>query len=266
MNDQYGNYAIQYAINVCDYEINKIIAGNFLKNLEYFSKQKHSSNVIEKCLNCCDEETKEMIIFQYCNPNLIRELLFNAYGNYIIQKVIFLSKEPIRSQYIQNIGPLMDYLLLYPHGQKLYNKLLSSFKELSRYINGGAGIGNNFKNRKSKNINYDFYTNINNHNLNYSELFLRQINNSINSNNNNNLVNDNLIYQNYNNQFGYKNINMNIMNNDTNYNLQNNNILFDKNILNNNNIFYNHMNNNSFNLNNYFVDNIINNKINMNIN
>ena len=265
MNDQYGNYVIQYCINVCDYEINKIIAGNFLKNLQYFSMQKYSSNVIEKCLDCCDEDTKEKIIFQYCNPSLIRELLFNIYGNYIIQKVVFLSKEPIRSQYIQNIGPLMDYLLSYPHGQKLYNKLLSSFKELSRYINRGVGIGNKCKNRKSKNINYDFNNNINNHNLNYYQFFLKQINNN-NINSNNNLANDNLIYQNYNNQFDYKNMNMNIMNTGTNYNFQNNNILLDKNLLNNNNIFYNYMNNNPFNLNNYAVDNIINNKINMIIN
>ena len=150
INDQYGNYVIQYCINVCDYEINQLIAENFLKNIEYFSMQKYSSNVIEKCLDCSNEETKEMIVTKYCDSNLIKQLLFNVYGNYIIQKVVILAKEPLRSQYIQIIGPLMSYLLFYPHGQKLYNKLLSSFRELYRYINGGSGSGNNFKKKKNE--------------------------------------------------------------------------------------------------------------------
>ena len=104
INDQYGNYVIQYCINVCDYEINKIIAHNFLNDLPRFAVQKYSSNVIEKCLDCCDEETKELIVQKFCEPMLIQKCLFDVYGNYVLQKIMFLSKEPIRSQYIQIIS------------------------------------------------------------------------------------------------------------------------------------------------------------------
>ena len=39
-NDQYGNYVVQYCINLCDFEINKIFVDNFLNNILKFSTQK----------------------------------------------------------------------------------------------------------------------------------------------------------------------------------------------------------------------------------
>ena len=281
INDQYGNYVVQYCINVCDYEINKIIAQNFLKNLEKFSVQKYSSNVIEKCLDCCDEETKEIIVQQFCNPILIRKLLFDVYGNYVIQKVMMLSKEPIRSQYIQIVGPLMNNLLLYPFGQKLYNKLLTYFRELSKYVNGYIGDENKFTKRKNKksfrNFNSNFYhhnnvNNINNNiNINFDNYSLNQMNYIPNINNNLNIFNNysqNCSNQNGNNQFDLKNINMNNINIlNLIPNNQNNNILYYQNLL-NNNIYNQYQNNNAFNLNKgYIIDNLYNNnKVNMDIN
>lgn len=80
--DQYGNYVVQFIINACDYEINHMLMVNFLRDFEQFSIQKYSSNVIEKCLSCCSEETKELIVKHLCNPQLVQHLLFDMYGNY----------------------------------------------------------------------------------------------------------------------------------------------------------------------------------------
>ena len=129
ISDQYGNYVIQYCINVCDYEINKIIVENFLLDIQKYSTQKFSSNVIEKCLDYCDEETKELIIERFCEPNLIQNLLFDVYGNYVIQKAMRLAKEPLRKKFIQIVGALIWNLKFYPFGQKLYNKLMTSFPD-----------------------------------------------------------------------------------------------------------------------------------------
>ena len=262
INDQYGNYVVQYCINVCDYEINRIIAQNFLKNLEKFSIHKYSSNVIEKCLDCCDEETKDLIVQSFCYPNLVKKLLFDVYGNYVIQKVMILSKDPIRSQYIQIVGPLMNYLLFYPFGQKLYNKLLSSFKELSRYINGGISEGAKFKKRNNRKSNKNFNNNFNN-SLNNDYFPINKINANTYINNGLNYNNIN-IYQNYNpnynNNFDFKNINMNNANclNFISSNQNNNNLLYYQSIL-NNNAFYNQYQN-LLNLNNnYPIDNFCNN-------
>ena len=189
-NDQYGNYVVQYCINLCDYDINKIFVDNFLNDIMKFSTQKYSSNIIEKCMDCCDEETKEKIIQKYCEPYIIEKLLFDMYGNYVLQKVMSLSKEPITSKYIEIIGPLMKKLSSYSFGPKLYNKLLSSFPSLSAYA-GNKNESGKLKRMKSKKNNNNAKIN-NNMNNNEIEGFNGRNKNNINdlNNMNNNAFNN----------------------------------------------------------------------------
>ena len=259
-NDQFGNYVVQYCINLCDFEINKIFVQNFLYNLLKFSTQKYSSNIIEKCMDCCDEETKELICQKYCDKIIIEKLLFDLYGNYVLQKVISLSKEPLTSKYIEIVGPLMKNLSNISFGQKLYNRLIVNFPSLSAYV----GIDNKkqknkkTKNKKNKN-NYNDNTNSsnnsnNNMNMNMNE-FVNNIyvNNSYNMNNINGNINQNnngqiLMMPGINNNYYIPfQINNNINNSNSNINkgnipLQN---LLNKNnfAMNTNNIVNNNMNN-----------------------
>jgi hypothetical protein len=48
MMDQYGNYVLQYIITLSDFKNNDIIANYFKYDIGHLSKQKFSSNVIEK--------------------------------------------------------------------------------------------------------------------------------------------------------------------------------------------------------------------------
>jgi hypothetical protein len=48
MSDQYANYVIQFILGMNDFDINKKIAKIFVTNMRFLSKQKFSSNVIEK--------------------------------------------------------------------------------------------------------------------------------------------------------------------------------------------------------------------------
>ena len=247
LDDQYGNYVIQYCLNVCDYEINKIIANNFLNDFVKYSTEKYSSNVIEKCLDCCDEETKELIVMKCCDVNIIRTLLFDVYGNYVLQKVILLTKEPIRSQFIHIIGPLMNYLQFYAFGPKLSNKLLTSFPELAKFINGGRGEENKYKKRRNKMLNR--INNNNNMNINSLDLNTMHMNN-FNVNNINHMNNI------YNNAYIISQMNQNNLNPYNNYNQ-----IFNNNPLINRHININNINNMNFIQNN---TNLINNNNNYN--
>ena len=258
-NDQYGNYVVQYCINLCDYEINKIFVDNFLNNIIKLSTQKYSSNIIEKCMDCCDESTKDLIYQKYCNKEIVQKLLFDMYGNYVLQKVMMLSKEPFSTKYIEMVGPLMKNLNNYNFGPRLYNKLITSFPSLSMYI--GINTKNNrnkkYKNKKYKNnmnmnefvnniyVNNSYNmnnvnSNINHGNNNNGQLFMMpginnnyyipfQLNNNINniSNINNKIPLQNLLNNN-NNNFA---MNSNIVNNNLNNLLQ-----FQQNMSRNNNI------------------------------
>ena len=258
-NDQYGNYVVQYCINLCDYEINKIFAENFLYNIIKFSTQKYSSNIIEKCMDSCDESTKEYICQKYCDPNIVEKLLYDNYGNYVLQKVINLSKEPLTTKYLEMIGPLMKNLSNYSFGQRLYNKLIASFPNLMNYMGLSTKLRKNkkFKNKKNKNSEFEGYfgnninfSNVNNNginNINMEEF----VNNNIYVHNNYNM-NNNLNNQNNNGQLfmlpGLNNylIPFQLNNNSNNFNNINPNKIPLQNLLNANNLA---MNNNIINSN-----------------
>jgi hypothetical protein len=150
--DQYGNYVVQFVVSACNYEINKIIVINFLRDFQKFSSQKYSSNVIEKSLDCCDEETKQMIVEKLCDQKLVSCLLFDMYGNYVLQKTMSLAKEPYRTRFIQMVGPYLENLKVLTFGQKLYNKLLVTFPELTVYAKTDvlSSPNNSYKRRNKK--------------------------------------------------------------------------------------------------------------------
>lgn len=82
ITDQFGNYIIQYIIGNGNYEINCKLIRSFCKTIIFLSKQKFSSNVIEKCFDFCDEKGKLLIIISICESNKAQELLLDMYGNY----------------------------------------------------------------------------------------------------------------------------------------------------------------------------------------
>ena len=81
-NDQFGNYITQFALSFEDRDVNTIIIQKYFYDFFTNISQKCSSNVFEKCVEHCDIETKHQIISNLCNPNMVKQLLFNMYGNY----------------------------------------------------------------------------------------------------------------------------------------------------------------------------------------
>ena len=134
-NDQYGNYVIQFILSLNDKDINNIIINNYLDNFNYNVTNKFSSNIFSKCLEYCNFETKQNIIKNLCNYNSIKFLLYNMYGNYILQQIIFASNEPYKSIYIKYITQLLNGLLILPFGNIVIYKLKNNFPELKNFIN-----------------------------------------------------------------------------------------------------------------------------------
>ena len=108
---QYGNYVIQVIVeNWDDDELEDII--NLYKNKYlYLSKQKYSSNVIERIIEK-NEKNLNFYIDEICNDNKLSEVMQNNYGNYVIQKAVKLSnnqyKERLIKEIMKNIYKLED--------------------------------------------------------------------------------------------------------------------------------------------------------------
>lgn len=108
---QYGNYVIQTIVeNWDDNELEDIL--NIYKNKYiYLSKQKFSSNAVERILEK-NKKNLENFLNEVCNNNNIIEIIKNKYGNYVIQKAVKLSvgltKERLLDEISKNINKLKD--------------------------------------------------------------------------------------------------------------------------------------------------------------
>jgi len=168
ITDQYGNYVIQYIISMNNHEINRKITDFFIINIGTLGKQKFSSNVIEKVFEFSDDATKEKMVRELAKPEIIQNLLFDMYGNYVIQKALSVAKEPHFCQYIQTIVPIIDKLRSVSFGTKLYHKLISTYPEIANQVaqrnnmmrmnnfNGVPFMGNNNMNMNNNMPNMNF--------------------------------------------------------------------------------------------------------------
>jgi hypothetical protein len=99
---QYGNYVIQVIFeNWDDFELEEIL-NKYKKKYIILSKQKYSSNAIERIIEK-NNNNLEFYINEICSDNNIIELMINNYGNYVVQKAIKLSSGESQERLIQDI-------------------------------------------------------------------------------------------------------------------------------------------------------------------
>ncbi|EAZ63156.2 protein necessary for high temperature growth, partial [Scheffersomyces stipitis CBS 6054] len=121
INDQFGNYVLQYLISINSFEINYKIFQNFLQfGINNLCNLKFSSNVVEKFLkNCYNNEAYNGVTavnFSNLKMELIYNILINdlnklindPYGNYVIQTLIdILINQQVPSGKIEKLSLLL---------------------------------------------------------------------------------------------------------------------------------------------------------------
>lgn len=96
--DQYGNYVIQLILEKgVRSQDRKGICHSLLGEARLLSVHKFSSNVVEKCIQFCEQEDKDLITKELLGDKLeendeekksIYCMMDNKYGNYVVQKAI----------------------------------------------------------------------------------------------------------------------------------------------------------------------------------
>ena len=247
--NQFGNYVIQFVISKNITAINDKILEGFIDNLIFLAKQKYSSNVIEKCFDYCSNKMKERIINQLSDERIIRDLLKDMYGNYVLQKTLSMIQDIKKKQnFLQIVGSELPNLQYLPFGPKLIKKLVLSFPELKKYANqiNFSNNNNNFNNNMINPNNYYM-------NMNMNQLNRQMINLNIN-----NIANN---ISNVNNYYGMMGMNNSIMGNNNNplmNHLQKNNMQMQNqyNMMNNYNMINREQMNPNMNFNNYMNQNM----------
>jgi len=147
---QYGNYLIVFLLKLKNefytHQILKVIVLYFYE----FATQKYSSTVLEKCFELCDENSKTILYQCLCNNDMLKKIILDQYGNFVIQKAIKMSNNNnIRNYLFQLIVPLISVIKKSKYGNQVYTKLCFEFPKLKNINN------NNNNNNFINSINYE---------------------------------------------------------------------------------------------------------------
>src|SRR6185437_13920401 len=82
---QYGNYCVQAVLDVAPPGVRTNIKVKMEGKYMRLSKQKFSSNVVEKCLKQSSTHWRSIIIRELIAQPAVAELLRDRYGNYVLQ-------------------------------------------------------------------------------------------------------------------------------------------------------------------------------------
>ena len=129
ITNKYGNYIIQSVLTIDNFEYKKGIYEEILKNVCFYSNQKYSSNVMEKCF--LEKEVCERMIDEVSKKEIFEQMLLDNFGNYVIQKAITAASDETRNNLFNLLVPLIPEVQKKPYGQKLLSKLFIQYPKLA---------------------------------------------------------------------------------------------------------------------------------------
>lgn len=93
MQDQYGNYVIQYVLEKGSPNDKSAIIAGIYGQVLHLSKHKFASNVVEKCITNANEHEIHLIATECLAPRNdgatgIQSMLRHEYANYVLQRLI----------------------------------------------------------------------------------------------------------------------------------------------------------------------------------
>ena len=126
--DKYGNYTIQTVFKLYNEKINEKIFKYIDDNLLKLSKEKFSSNVIDKCI-VKDYDKSNIFIKSIIQKNVIKDIIVDQYGNYIVQKALSVSDDDTIKKIMEQVRPMISELQKTTIGKKIYDKLWKNYKD-----------------------------------------------------------------------------------------------------------------------------------------
>jgi hypothetical protein len=119
MQDAYGNYVVQYVLDVCSDDDVHAVCESVIGKVNLLAIQKFSSNVMEKCLERCTDRVKEHYMQELSDPERIRELMMDPFGNYVVQRALSVATHTQAVRLVEAMRPhLISQAPGTPNGQR----------------------------------------------------------------------------------------------------------------------------------------------------
>lgn len=123
VQDPFGNYVVQYILDLNEPVFTEPLVQMFRGRVGQLSKQKFSSNVIEKCLRCAQEPSKDMLIDEMLQPSELDRLLRDSFANYVIQTALDYANPAMKARLIEAIRPYLPAIRTTPYGRRIQAKI-----------------------------------------------------------------------------------------------------------------------------------------------
>jgi hypothetical protein len=123
VQDPFGNYVVQYILDLNETIYTEPLVAMFQGRVGQLSRQKFSSNVIEKCLRCASEASKDMLVDEMLQPSELDRLLRDSFANYVIQTALDFASPAMKARLIDAIRPILPAIRTTPYGRRIQAKI-----------------------------------------------------------------------------------------------------------------------------------------------
>lgn len=125
VQDPFGNYVLQYIVDLGEPAFTTPLCESFHGSIPLLSKQKFSSNVIEKCIRGAETHVASMMIGEMLQANELEKMLRDSFANYVIQTALDYADPDMREQLVDTIRPILPSIRQTPYGRRIQSKIVA---------------------------------------------------------------------------------------------------------------------------------------------
>lgn len=126
VQDAFGNYVLQYIVDLQEPSFTHPLCYSFRGQIPTLSKQKFSSNVVEKCLRGASHEVSATMIEEMLNANELERMLRDSFANYVVQTALDYADPMTRARLIEAIRPILPSIRQTPYGRRIASKIMGT--------------------------------------------------------------------------------------------------------------------------------------------
>ncbi|KAH7089767.1 armadillo-type protein [Paraphoma chrysanthemicola] len=138
VQDPFGNYVVQYILDLNDPAFTTPMCEGFAGKIIELSKQKFSSNVIEKCIRCAEMSAKQLMIEELLDAEELERLMRDSYGNYVVQTALEFAPPTLCMMLIEMMRPILPSIRQTPYGRRIQSKVQEREGRLAAYTGRAA--------------------------------------------------------------------------------------------------------------------------------
>ncbi|KAF1970172.1 ARM repeat-containing protein [Bimuria novae-zelandiae CBS 107.79] len=139
VQDPFGNYVVQYILDLNDMSFTTPLCLGFQGHIAELSKQKFSSNVIEKCVRCAELDVKAVMIEEMMHEEELEKLMRDSYGNYVIQTALEFAPTDLCVRLIEAMRPILPGIRQTPYGRRIQSKVQERESRIAAFAGNRSG-------------------------------------------------------------------------------------------------------------------------------